>query len=83
MPHRKYLNNTGVTALASVSGLLVNGTDQTGGTFECRHKVPILHIHGTADPVVPFGGCNDTFSSYGTSCVLLHKLHDAGPSLAL
>jgi len=67
-----------VTAIASVSGPLVNGTNETGGAFQCNNSLPILHMHGTADPVVPFGGCTDNFSAYGEDCLLLHKLHDAG-----
>ncbi len=39
-----------ITAIASVAGPLIHS--------ECNpeKKIPILHIHGTADPVVPFTG---------------------------
>jgi polyhydroxybutyrate depolymerase len=83
MANRVACELPGVTAFAAVSGPLVNGTAEYGQPFTCRASpsapVPILHIHGTADPVVPFGGCNDTFSSYGKACVDLRKLHDFAP----
>lgn len=66
----------GVTAVAAVSGPLINGTAAYGTPFECTRRVPILHIHGTHDPIIPFGGCNATYSSYGEDCTLLHKIHN-------
>jgi len=64
-----------VTAVAAVSGPVVNGTDTVGEPFTCERTVPILHIHGHKDPIVPFGGCNSTWASYGMDCVGLHKMH--------
>ena len=59
-----------VTAVATVSGPLVNGTATAGTPFSCRsgRRVPILHIHGLKDPVVPFHGCNETWSGFGKMC---------------
>ena len=63
-----------LTAIASVSGPLVNGTGAVGEPFACRSAVPILHMHGDADSVVPFGGCNATWTSYGKLCIWLHDM---------
>ena len=65
----------GVTAMASISGPLINGTDFVGVPFQCDRSLPILHIHGHKDPIVPFGGCNSTWASYGFECIGLHKMH--------
>ena len=49
-------------AIASVSGPLDNnGTSilwKSDDSFKCEptHKMPILHVHGGADPVVPIAG---------------------------
>jgi poly(3-hydroxybutyrate) depolymerase len=60
--------NASVTAVAAVSGPLVNATHpEDGDSFQCPHgnkPVPLLHIHGHKDPVVPFGGCNTTYTRY-------------------
>ena len=51
-----------VAAVAPVSGVLMNGTAATWGSdpFACAPaggaRVPVLHIHGDADPVVPYNG---------------------------
>lgn len=48
-------------AIASVSGMLVNGTSPMWGTdpFVCPMPdapLPLLHFHGTADIIVPYDG---------------------------
>jgi len=65
-----------LTAAASVSGPLVNGTEEAGEPFVCSpiSPVSIIHIHGTADSVVPFGGCDANHSSYGSVCLELHQM---------
>jgi polyhydroxybutyrate depolymerase len=73
-----------LTAVSSVSGPLVNGSVHINGTetimCEPKRPVPILHIHGDADTVVPFGGCNATHTS-GPGKVCL-ELHEMGAPLA-
>jgi hypothetical protein len=70
-----------LVAVAAVSGPLVNGTEnEDEQTFSCDNvTMPILHIHGTADPIVPFGGCNSTWSSYKEDCPSLHHLAKFAP----
>ena len=58
----------GVTAVASVAGPLVNGTAELGEYVRCARAPPLMHVHGLRDPVVPFGGCNATWSSFGREC---------------
>jgi polyhydroxybutyrate depolymerase len=70
-----------LVAVAAVSGPLVNGTENTDEQiFSCDNvKMPILHIHGNADPIVPFGGCNSTWSSYKENCPTLHAIATFAP----
>ena len=81
------LNFTSLRAFAAVSGPLVLQNDTTKGVpaVVCDRvqrglpPVPLLHIHGLRDPIVPFGGCNSTWASFGEACVFLHLRN---PSLA-
>ena len=72
------LNFTSLRAFASISGPLVLKNDTRLAPIVCdRTKrglppVPFLHIHGLKDPIVPFGGCNSTYSSFGKACIWLH-----------
>jgi len=54
-----------IKAFVSVSGPLVNKTDDIPGgeSFQCLRQVPVLHFHGTGDTVVPYEGCNRTSGS--------------------
>ena len=72
-----------VTAIAPVSGSVVNGTDEVGEPFECAsaRPIPVLHFHGASDPIVPYGGCNATWSSFceplsGCTCLEMHAMVD-------
>eukprot|EP00746_Dinoflagellata_sp_MGD_P079521 gnl/MRDRNA2_/MRDRNA2_31805_c0_seq1.p1 gnl/MRDRNA2_/MRDRNA2_31805_c0~~gnl/MRDRNA2_/MRDRNA2_31805_c0_seq1.p1 ORF type:complete len:336 (+),score=40.62 gnl/MRDRNA2_/MRDRNA2_31805_c0_seq1:117-1124(+) len=71
-----------VRAIVAVSGPLINGTDGNADNvtenFSCTRQVPILHFHGTADPVVPYDGCN--ISTGNEVCRSLFKM--AGGSIA-
>jgi poly(3-hydroxybutyrate) depolymerase len=72
------LNFTSLRAFASISGPLVLKNDTRLAPIVCdRTKrglppVPLLHIHGLKDPIVPFGGCNSTYASFGKACIWLH-----------
>jgi polyhydroxybutyrate depolymerase len=52
------LNNR-IAAIAAVSGTL---TDSTAFYCTTTKKVPIMHIHGTADPIVAYTGVVSTLS---------------------
>jgi len=42
-----------IAAMASVAGTMTQGTLNA---FAPVHPIPFLHIHGTSDPLVPYGG---------------------------
>jgi len=68
-----------IKAIVAVSGMMVNGTegDETTETFSCPRKVPILHIHGQSDPVVPWTGCNK--STGGMTCKYFLSMPGVSP----
>ena len=49
-----------VAAVASVSGVML---DCTGST---NHPMPVVHLHGTSDGVLPYNGNNDWNSAQST-----------------
>ncbi len=52
LPHR-------IAAIASVTGPM---TDSTRAYCNPNRKVPVMHIHGTADPIVNYNGAAQTLS---------------------
>jgi poly(3-hydroxybutyrate) depolymerase len=73
------LNDTYLLGVSAVSGPLVlangqNTKDICDRTSHGLPPLPILHVHGLHDPIVPFGGCNSTWSSFGHACIVMHKL---------
>lgn len=58
MANRLACTNERVKALVAVAGPLMNGTGQTD-QFPCNRSVPMLHMHGSADEVVPWIGCRE------------------------
>ena len=79
MANRLACELDGITAVAAVSGPLINGTAKIGEPFACERRVPLLHIHGLKDPIVPFGGCNSTWNPPGShACKALHQVTKMG-----
>jgi len=83
MANRLACEDSRIKALVSVAGPLVNGTygAEHTSTFKCPNRVPVLHVHGMADPIVPYNGCTQTTG--GTECELLLKTLDGDIALAL
>jgi len=59
-----------IAAIASVAGELTDSTE-----FYCHpsHKMPVMLIHGTADPTVPYAGLPGSFSIEQTISYWLNK----------
>ena len=59
-----------IAAVAPVSGTLTDST-----LFYCHptRKMPIMHMHGTADPIVPYGGLTGSLSTEQTISFWLNK----------
>merc|ERR1712176_1437328 len=73
MANRLACNDKRIKALVAISGMLVNGSGSEGTEyFSCDRKLPVLHLHGLADPIVPFEGCNETDGAY--MCRSLYKM---------
>ena len=49
-----------IAAVASVSGTMLNCTGPTS------HPMPVIHLHGTSDGVIPYDGSNDYSSVQNT-----------------
>jgi polyhydroxybutyrate depolymerase len=63
MANRLACTNERVKVLVSMSGPLINGTDaEKTESFQCRRSVPMLHMHGDADIVIPYDGCSQSSS---------------------
>lgn len=69
MANRFACESSRVKGLIAVAGPLSNGTGIE--SFKCDRTVPSLYFHGTRDPLIPLGGCNKTWSSYGHICPIL------------
>ena len=59
MAHRFACENNRVAAIATLSGAQWFDAAKCPGT----HKVSVLHIHGTADEIIPYNGGTPVFSS--------------------
>jgi polyhydroxybutyrate depolymerase len=71
MANRFACSNDKVKALVALSGPLMNGTGKEGSeTFTCSRSVPMMHLHGTADMVIPYDGCK----SGNMACQMMSKL---------
>jgi len=61
MANRFACANEKVKAFVSMSGPLINGTDaKKTESFECSRHVPMLHMHGDKDTVIPYDGCSQS-----------------------
>lgn len=58
MANRFACTNEKVKAMVAVSGPLMSGDGDKTESFECSRSIPMLHMHGDADPVVPYKGCS-------------------------
>jgi len=56
MANRLACSNPKIKALVAVSGPMINGTGIEA--FTCDRSLPMLHLHGDADAVIPYDGCN-------------------------
>lgn len=80
MANRYGCQSRHVKAVIAVAGTVVNGTGGNGGNmFSCIRPVPTLYLHGTRDPIVPYGGCNKSWSSFGHICRMLYHLGSGFP----
>merc|ERR1712107_847794 len=64
MANRLACSSSKVKALVAVSGPLVQGTGVASERFECSRRIPVLHLHGDADAVVPYDGCKKSDSMF-------------------
>ena len=64
MANRFACTNEKVKALVAVSGQLLSGDDDKTESYECSRSLPVLHMHGDADPVVPYNGCSKDTSIF-------------------
>jgi len=64
MANRFACTNEKVKALVAISGQLMNGDGDKTESFECSRSIPVLHMHGDADPVVPYKGCSKSTSIF-------------------
>lgn len=62
MANRFACTNEKVKALVAVSGPLMSGDGDKTESFECSRSIPMLHMHGEADQVVPYNGCSKSTS---------------------
>jgi len=58
MANRLACTNSRVKAMVAVSGPLINGTGSDTESFVCDRAIPVLHLHGDADAIVPYDGCD-------------------------